>query len=482
MNFRLTWLIYQLDWLRNSRTISPRDNEYDKLQLDPSPRIWLELCNESLSSIARYDEPCGVTILQWMVHSFQPMSVKEIIDVIAVESRRTSHSHEAARLAIPGSIYGLAEIVVTADPEVEEPDPSMPSLTTGEITELTSPVESEIAEAVANDQILRFVHSSLKDCLVSAEIVRPFRHALRKRHAHACIARVCLVYLLHICKDPFPDDAEGRFPLMIYVAEFWIAHARDADDKAESEIITMAAQLLCSDISCATYLKILRRHSRKTGLSSGGDALYFASEKGLHDAVKTILRLGVDVNSPGSWNSNSALYAASIKGHSHVVQTLLECGADPNGDVQDEKGRKDRTLLQIALEIALGHGSWTIAQLLLEHGADTKVAEDGSLEKALQRACHRGNIRSVKLLLNKRANPNAEAGSFCTALQAASMMGYDEIVEVLLESGADPNAAGGRTATAPQRASIHGYSEIVEVLLKNGADPNATGANTMTAL
>lgn len=127
-------------------------------------------------------------------------------------------------------------------------------------------------------------------------------------------------------------------------------------------------------------------------------------------------------------------------------------------------------------------------RLLLERGADADIMA-GEFGFALQAACAAeyrpkpyGQYNTdidypcvkTKLLLEQRPdiNVNAQGGIFGTALQAAAYSGQIASVRLLLDKKADCNLRGGEYGSALNAAIIRGNWHIVEILLKAGATPD----------
>jgi ankyrin repeat protein len=106
------------------------------------------------------------------------------------------------------------------------------------------------------------------------------------------------------------------------------------------------------------------------------------------------------------------------------------------------------------------------------------TADKDTLRLALQRACGRGNIEIVNLLLAQGAEIepkyDKKGGEEVGALFRAAENGFTNIVEQLLSKGAKPDNARDRFGRmALTVAALSGHLETVQALLKAGANPDA---------
>lgn len=124
--------------------------------------------------------------------------------------------------------------------------------------------------------------------------------------------------------------------------------------------------------------------------------------------------------------------------------------------------------------VAIGSGTPEIVRLLLDHGASADhVNHDG--EAPLHMAARLQEREMVALLLDQgHAAINQRAGSLSeTALHVAASWGDAAMVRLLLKRKADPNAADKEAFTPLLNAAEHGYIGIVEILVQKGADLTA---------
>lgn len=105
------------------------------------------------------------------------------------------------------------------------------------------------------------------------------------------------------------------------------------------------------------------------------------------------------------------------------------------------------------------------------------------MDSAIEEAVDAGDLKAVKALLNRGANPNASPNKGrVTLLHSAAYRGHKDMVELLIAKGADVNAkcinditplyqvagAGGDVSKETQ-----GHLDVVELLIAKGADIDA---------
>src|SRR6267378_8506512 len=238
-----------------------------------------------------------------------------------------------------------------------------------------------------------------------------------------------------------------------------------------------------------------------------------------HEAVRTLLKQGVNVNSAEA-DGTTALHWASYRDDLESADLLVRAGAKVNAA---------NDLGATPLWAACQNGSEAMVRRLLAAGANPNPALLLG-ETPVMVAARSGNSAVAELLLAKGANVNAHAARGQTALMWAVAQKHPEVVKVLLAHGADIHArsdvwsevmavpphgylpynrsipAGGETAlmfaaregdlasakllvaaganvndadawgvSATALAAHSGLGDVVEFLLDKGADPNAAG-------
>ena len=244
------------------------------------------------------------------------------------------------------------------------------------------------------------------------------------------------------------------------------------------------------------------------------------------DAIKLLLKHGLNLNEENDGSSQAALLAANIQegylefreslsryvsdvenevgqdalfaavelGNEVMVQALLSHCTDVS--LSDKNGRT-------ALSIAARQGNVEVVQALLSHGADVNKSDEHD-RTALFLAAEQGNVEMVEVLLSHGAdvnkndrydaeNRNDDLWRFAvdrekagkhgkSALFAAAEQGNAEVVRTLLSHDADVNNSDGHGRTALFAAAGQGNVEVVQALLSHGADVNESVEDGRTAL
>lgn len=144
--------------------------------------------------------------------------------------------------------------------------------------------------------------------------------------------------------------------------------------------------------------------------------------------VQALLHQGIDVNQalPSRY---TPLDAAAFGGASKVSRMLLDNGADPNA------AGKDGTA---PLEDAAGKGFDSIADMLLAGGARVNQVNAGADATVLYAAASSGHLTTVKMLLDRGADPSLCGKNRRTPYQTAIENGYlDVAAEIKNRGGVD---------------------------------------------
>src|SRR5438552_1772894 len=143
---------------------------------------------------------------------------------------------------------------------------------------------------------------------------------------------------------------------------------------------------------------------------------------------------------------------------------------------------KDLPVVLVAGGVAGIRGDGEMAGLLIRAGAKVNARNDYGASP-LYAACATGNIATIKMLLEAKADPNVPLVSGETPLMAAVDQGNLDAVRLLLDYKADTNAQeskGGQTALMWAAAGRH--PQLLKLLVEHGADVRARSKGDFTAL
>ena len=150
------------------------------------------------------------------------------------------------------------------------------------------------------------------------------------------------------------------------------------------------------------------------------------------DAVKTLLRQGVDVNA-AQGDGMTALHWAATNGDAAMTDVLLYAGA--NVKATSRLGRYS------PLHVAVQTGAAPVALALIKRGADASAATTTGATP-LMFAAQTGNVEIVKALLDAEADVEAtENANGQTALMFAAAADRADVIGLLVQAGAKPDVA-----------------------------------------
>ena len=229
-----------------------------------------------------------------------------------------------------------------------------------------------------------------------------------------------------------------------------------------------------------TYAQTIERiQKRNDELQKSKDLIKAIRAKDEAETIR-LIDAGADVNyaEQGEKCRCPVLIEAIISGNVELVRRLLEKGANPNCERIFQEGTRYSALRDSIIQ-------WPndeIANLLIDAGADVNYVEQGRQLKCpvLISAIVMGNVKLVRRLLEKGANPNCERifqeGTRYSALRdSIAEWPNDEIANLLIDAGADVNyVAQGEKLKCPvlNSAIFKGNVKLVRRLLEKGANPN----------
>jgi ankyrin repeat protein len=237
-------------------------------------------------------------------------------------------------------------------------------------------------------------------------------------------------------------------------------------------------------------------------------ALHYAAREGHTGVVTLLLANGARIEDAEA-NGVRPLLLAIMNDHAETARYLIERGADVNAD--DWYGRTPLWAAvdirnveldgELNTQVADREGALGIIRLLLERGANPNartresppgriwLMQAGSLswvdftgQTPFLRAALAGDVTTMRLLLENKADPNIATFGGTTPLMAAAGVNwvyfqtFDEGQEHLLEAvkmcvelGQDVNAANSMGVRAVHGAANRGSDAIVRYLVEQGA-------------
>ncbi|KAL8245304.1 hypothetical protein R6Q59_011562 [Mikania micrantha] len=192
----------------------------------------------------------------------------------------------------------------------------------------------------------------------------------------------------------------------------------------------------------------------------GNTALHLAVEERRRDCARLLLASSARVDVCNSSAGETPLHIAAALGDENMVNLLIQKGA--NKDIRNR-------YMKTAYDVAVEHGH-------------TRLFDALGLADALCLAATKGDIRTIKRLLEGGVSINRADQYGWTVLHRASFKGRADIVQILIKKGVDLDARDNDGYTALHCAVESGHAEVIELLVKNGADVDARTIKGATAL
>jgi ankyrin repeat protein len=222
----------------------------------------------------------------------------------------------------------------------------------------------------------------------------------------------------------------------------------------EDELITFLAKI--------PNVNILRKQG---GQSALWEAAFFGKKK----VVDYLLKRNVDVNAD---KKNNPLIASMNSKNHQITLALLEKGSDVN--VMDSLGD---TVLHKAIANLGGNDSkeaMIILEAILKKKPEINIGGHHG-DTPLYRACEKGDLDAVKLLISKGAKVDfyGDKGGK-PPIYAAIDKGHTEVLRYLMQLGADVKLQEAKEwwVESPLYLALENHApfELIKILVDNGAD------------
>lgn len=277
-------------------------------------------------------------------------------------------------------------------------------------------------------------------------------------------------------------DSDGHTPLYVvcrdgYLSAAKILLANDACVEGAVDAVDGLTPLFVAAQNgyLGIVLALLSHHaSVNVRDSDGATPLHAASERGHADIIHVLVVKGCVDKEAASKNGDTALHVAARNGRMDAVKALLKLGAETNSP-----NKRQETPLYIACE----NGHVAVAQVLLTKGASAALsAVDG--DTPLHAAARDGHVDVVSKLLRRGSTSllvDVVNSRNATPLFEASGNGHLAVVDVLLSVGAQLGVADEDGNTPLIAASRGGHLSTVLVLINAGASVCTTNTTGETA-
>eukprot|EP00434_Breviolum_minutum_P025189 symbB.v1.2.022250.t3/scaffold1931.1/size95788/1 len=127
-------------------------------------------------------------------------------------------------------------------------------------------------------------------------------------------------------------------------------------------------------------------------------------------------------------------------------------------------------------------GDVTTVKHLLQEPADPNCRDPQTHKSPIVKASARGHLKVVKLLLKAHANVELRDGSMNTPLMSAASHGHVEVAKCLMSAGAQKDETDEHGRTALILASTEGHLEVVRLLCEEGCNKDAVDRHGRNSL
>lgn len=411
-------------------------------KLKSLPQSLDETYTKIISRIDESHKRYALRVLQWLVYAKTPPSISQLVEVLAVNAQGKD----------------------------ERPwlDESKRFLNPHDILKICSALIETIADDYPGTEKVKLSHASVREYLVSKKFQTSFGDMMQSDYANAEIASVCLGYILeleHFETSAYSNTMKTSLPLISYAAKYWDHHARSS-----GEGTTIMHQLTVDLFvkrrkALANWIRLYDPRSLHPLSPNSNDALYYASFTGTEECVKLLLERGSSPNESAS-NGKLPLESAIQGGFENIVAILLQHGAN-----SDLLSSDSFCIPMTSLQIAAQNGNISIIRLLLNAGADPNIFKRRPSPLELAIRMNRTEIAELLICYGKNPITLSAHRNYQYALQLLSKKNDLRLVRLLLEKGANPSeiAYGNDNPTPLEEALYNGNKHITKLLLDYGA-------------
>ena len=319
-------------------------------------------------------------------------------------------------------------------------------------------------------------------------------------------------------EDKEIDSRLQKFPFLSYASTYWGEHIQEAvdDDLTQDAVLEFlqSPSRLNATIQVAWYVGSRSQVKATWDVRAGVNAMHVCAWYGLRSFVTKLLHQtpDMDVNSQDKKLGQTPLMYACLRGHSSTASTLL--GLDANVNLTNNKGTT-------APFLALSNGYPELVDLMMTHKGvsppldlNTVNEADGGitifmvaalkayrplLSRLLERPGVDKNVRNMKgytaLALAATKNDlvvveslldfvdvNTPNNIGSTPLIIAAEGGKAKMVIAMLKENADWRPQNQDGDTAFSKAVIHGHVSVVKALLNHGVEHHVAEGSKRTLL
>ncbi|KAF9063548.1 hypothetical protein BDP27DRAFT_1478189 [Rhodocollybia butyracea] len=169
-------------------------------------------------------------LLRWLTYAFEPLSIVQVTEILAVDLREQIFDPEARSLELDTGVYDILDSTLIV---------------------------------VNEESIVQLAHSSVKEFLVASQGQQQLVGliATNEQLAHSVICQTCLIYLLGFDFKEQTYALKKDYPLSFYAAMHWPSHMRGMDTEAlNHQPAHNLAVKLVKDKSKLPYINWIRIH------------------------------------------------------------------------------------------------------------------------------------------------------------------------------------------------------------------------------